>query len=190
MIIHRRRAHVAAHLPWANLVIADAQRDLLGQAVGLSVCDRDRAAKATEDLAGDGKPQARAGCGLAAGRVGAEKRLEHLIQNLGRDARPVVGDRDNRVVCFARKGDARAAAMGCGVQNQVAQGPLQRKRPGMHLQRGKIGHHHRLAHLDQYCSPSCLPTGKSFVTQDCQIAPSNIQLQISPRRKPFDTGRT
>ena len=62
-----------------------------------------RAARALDDLPRDGEPEPGAANVLPARRVGAEERLEHLAEQVGRNARTVILDDDARGAICPRR---------------------------------------------------------------------------------------
>ncbi len=74
--------------------------------------------------------------------IGAEERLEHLIEKIGWKPRPVVFDNDARHPVSVADLDPRPFSMRCGIDDEIAQRPIKRKPARAHLHRlgGRLGH--------------------------------------------------
>src|SRR5690606_14601628 len=90
-----------------------------------TVGDFDAPARPAHDLVSDGHSEPGARNILAARPVGAEEGLEHLVNEILRDAGAIVLDDDARHGTAAAHADPRSNAVGRRVDDQVAQRAVQ-----------------------------------------------------------------
>ena len=97
------------------------QLDHLLQPAIFAIGDRDGAARALDDLARDGEPEPGAANILPSRGVGAEERLEHLTEQIGRNTRTVILDDDARGAIRPADLDPRSDPMRRRVDDEIAQ---------------------------------------------------------------------
>lgn len=73
------------------------------------------------DVAGDGEAEACAAAIDIARFVNPEERLEHVLAQFRRDARPVVIDRDDQIARVMRGADGDAVAEARGIRDQIGE---------------------------------------------------------------------
>ena len=78
------------------------------------------------DLLGNRKPKACTGSGFASRRINPEKRLEYARHALLGNARPLIIDGNRSGAVFQTDRYKGAAAMGCGIDDQISYGSRQR----------------------------------------------------------------
>src|SRR4029079_8897790 len=102
------------------------------QAAEWRVAERDVAAVAAGDVAGDGEAKPGAALVLVAGVVEAQKRLERLVAHVRRNAGPVVVDRHREpaMIAVPGNGDSRSEARGVG--DEIGEATFEGRRPHFH----------------------------------------------------------
>ena len=81
------------------------------------------------DIARDGEPEAGAAFVLIARVVEPQERLEHILAQLRRNARPVVVDRHGEPAVIAVAGDRDRRRKPPGVGDEIGEAAFERRRP-------------------------------------------------------------
>src|SRR5262249_6014638 len=129
-----KAASISGALPDAKRQAPQSDWHLDGrpQAAERRVAERDVAAVGAGDVAGDGETEPGAALVLVARIVEAQKRLEHFLAHLQRDARPVVVDRHRKPAMIAVPGDGDGGGKARGVGDEIGQAALEGRRAHRH----------------------------------------------------------
>ena len=125
-ILARRRSRHAAEVTAAGL---DRHPHDRAQTAKRRVAERNVAAVRSRDVARDRQPQPGAAFVLVARVVEPQERLEHVLAQRHRNARPVVVDRHVEPAVIAMAGDRYGGRKAPGVGHEIGEAPLECRRP-------------------------------------------------------------